>query len=108
MPLNQPERDFATANENDIAIDAGRHFLQSEIRDSGGFAHWISRFNAIPEFQIRDAFEWVVGIGLAKENVDFFVEFMIRRRAKLPSIIEQHSEKFPSLDLGLGSPIAWS
>ena len=108
MPLDRPAREFAAANEDDIAIDAGNHFLQKEIQDPAGFGHWFHRFHSIPEFQIRDALDAAVGIGLPPEHTDFFADFLIRRRAKLPTLIEHHRAKFPALDLGLGGPIAWS
>lgn len=101
MPKDFPQRQFALMSENTTCFEHGTHCLRSVLIDATTFPYWHKRILDVPEHQITDALNDAVEVGLQRDNVEFFREYLLDRRKRLPIIVAANAATaFPSLNFG--------
>jgi len=98
MPTDLPQQQYATSMVNSPAI--GAHCLAPVIADGSTFTHWHQRIMAVAEHQITDALNEAAEVGLEPANVNFFRDYLLDRRTRLPNIVAANTSVFPGLNLG--------
>lgn len=98
MPTDLPQRQYATEMVDKPAI--GAHCLATVLKDAGTFDHWHKRIMAVAEHQITDALQDAVQLGLEPANVEYFRNYLMDRRIRLPNIVAANTQVFPNLNLG--------
>jgi hypothetical protein len=78
------------------------HCVASELTNLGGVASWIERISLVPEFYIRSAVGDAVAVGLPAGEVDFLIDFLLRRREQLLVLLRAKRSAFPKVE-----PLLW-
>ncbi len=84
------------ALDDQLGIDS--HCIAAELTNLGGVASWIERIRLVPEFYIRSVIADAVDVGLPVAETDFLIDFLLRRREKLPALIRATRGAFPKVE----------
>jgi hypothetical protein len=75
----------------------GGHCLAAHLTSLDGMRFWFDRFNAIPEFFIRDTIESADGLGLAAALTPAVIDYVLERRGRLLEIVNINRATFTNV-----------
>lgn len=88
--------------ENNLAI--GGHCLAQLIHTRTGLSEWLEKISKIPDYFIDELVGHAVSCGFPAASACNFSDFLLRRRDKIPDLVQKNPSSFPKLPPPAPSP----
>lgn len=78
-------------------VGAVRHCLLDHLATTEFMEHWIKWIESIPDIFIRAICEEVIGVGITREQAEWGIEFLRRRKRSMKKLLTDNKEEFKSI-----------